>query len=117
MCIWHLSIIKLFGKRRHLPLLCNVKLVRAIILLLPLILGACSSEYGECMREAHQIKMRIEKMKANASMFSSDELDREIASLHAEIRFLAKVSGNEAIFLSEIFRSDSENEANRSAKL
>lgn len=83
--------------------LCSMKLILVSILLVILSLSSCKSEYEERLEEARELKARMTLVEANLSIYEQCDLPNEIKSLQEEIEFLAKVSGNEKLFLQEIY--------------
>ncbi len=83
--------------------LCSMKLTSVSILLVLLSLSSCKSEYEERLEEARELKARMTLVEENLSIYEQYDLPNEIESLQEEIEFLAKVSGNEKLFLQEIF--------------
>jgi len=83
--------------------LCSMKLTIVSILLVILSLSSCKSEYEERLEEARELKARMTLVEANLSIYEQYNLPNEIESLQEEIEFLAKVSGNEKLFLQEIY--------------
>lgn len=66
-------------------------------------LTSCTSEYEERMEIAKTLKDKIETARStneSQSMF----LNEEISELESKIYFHAKVSGNEALFIKELFQ-------------
>lgn len=74
-----------------------------VSLLVLLSLSSCKSEYEERLEEALELKERISVVEANISMREQSNLSGEIELLEEEIQFLAKVSGNEKLFLKEVY--------------
>lgn len=66
------------------------------------ILTSCTSEYEERFQKARELQSQLEKVKETHQIIGDDNLIPEIKSLEAEINFLAKVSGNEDLFLKEL---------------
>lgn len=79
----------------------KLSLVSLLLVLLPL--SSCKSEYEERLEEARELKARMSLVEANLSIYEQYGLPNEIAELQQEIEFLAKVSGNEKLFLQEIY--------------
>ena len=63
---------------------------------------SCRSEYDERLEEAKELRNRLTLVENRYYMAPSEDLKEEMQSLEHEIRTLAKVSGNEEMFLSEI---------------
>lgn len=74
-----------------------------VSLLVLLSLSSCKSEYEERLEEARELKERMALVEANSSIYEEYDLTNEKELLEEEIRFLAKVSGNEKLFLQEIY--------------
>ena len=91
-----------FAQNREMLLLCGMKLSLVSLLVL-LSLSSCKSEYEERLEQARELKERIVLVEANNDIYNQYDLPSEKETLEEEIRFLAKVSGNEKLFLQEIF--------------
>ncbi len=102
MIIPEIMIIKGFARSECLSLLCCMKLMTFALLLLLLSFNSCTSEYGECLQEAKKLKQQIAFIEKSNFVSPNENLLYEIEKIEAEIEFLAKVSGNEELFLSEI---------------
>lgn len=77
--------------------------VLTFLLLLGLVLfTSCKSEYQERLEQAKDLKERISVLEESNFVNPNQELMKEIDEMEARIRFLAKVSGNEEMFLSEL---------------
>ena len=74
-----------------------------VSLLLLLSLSSCKSEYEQRLEQARELKERMSLVEANISMNEQSSLSNEIEILQGEILFLAKVSGNEKLFLKEVY--------------
>lgn len=77
-------------------------------IILPLIaviisLSSCTSEYEECLKEGKNLKKRLSDIEKNEFMISDDVSNIELESIYNEINLLAKVSGNEDLFMKEVF--------------
>ena len=81
----------------------SMKLTLVSALLVLLSLSSCKSEYEERLEEARELKDRMSLVEANLPIYEQYNLPNEIKMLQEEIEFLAKVSGNEKLFLQEIF--------------
>lgn len=82
--------------------LCGMKLI-LVSLLVIISLSSCKSEYEERLEQALELKESLALAEANMSSYEANNLSDEIELLHEEIHFLAKVSGNEKLFLKEVF--------------
>lgn len=67
------------------------------------ILSACTSEYEECLKEGRTLKARLSGLTSNDLMYSEEISSLEAKEIYQEINLLAKVSGNEQLFLKEVF--------------
>jgi hypothetical protein len=74
-----------------------------VSLLVLLSLSSCKSEYEQRLEEARELRESMVLVEANSSIYEEYNLDNEKELLDEEIRFLAKVSGNEKLFLKEIY--------------
>ena len=83
-------------------LLCSMKLfLVSLLVILPLL--SCKSEYEERLEQARVLKERMSLVEATISVNEESKLSNEIDQLQEEIQFLAKVSGNEKLFLQEVY--------------
>ena len=73
------------------------------VLLLNIMLCSCKSEYHERLEQAQGLKEKMVMMEASNDLLPRERLVKEIKTLEKEIRFLAKVSGNEDLFLVEVY--------------
>ncbi|MEJ6582992.1 MAG: hypothetical protein QNL61_05040 [Crocinitomicaceae bacterium] len=74
-----------------------------LLLLSGLSLTSCTSEYEECVKEGITLKKRLIGLESNDLMISGDTNSIEAKEIYNEINLLAKVSGNEQLFLQEVF--------------
>ncbi len=72
-------------------------------LLLTITLFSCKSEYEERLEQARVLKQRMQLVESNFSSNNAKIMSNELQTLHEEIQFLAKVSGNEKLFMEEVF--------------
>ena len=79
--------------------------MKITILLLLIFLGAssCTSEYEERLEQGRNLKNRLELVEGTSDYISSSQLLVEINNIRNEISLLAKVSGNEDLFLKQLF--------------
>ena len=77
----------------------------AVLLLLAIagMNASCTSEYEERLSQGLNLKERLAIVEQSYSMFSNDRLSSEIEEIRNEINLLAKVSGNEELFLQQVF--------------
>lgn len=66
-------------------------------------LTSCTSEYEERLQEGKTLKARLTGLKSNDLMYSGETSSIEEKEIVNEINLLAKLSGNEQLFLKEIF--------------
>lgn len=79
-------------------------------LLLPIIffslsISSCTSEYEECLKEGKNLKTRLSNLEKNSVMISEESINVEAKEIYNDIILLAKVSGNEHLFLKEVFEN------------
>ena len=79
-----------------------MKLIVASLLLM-ITLFSCKSEYEERLEQARALKQRMQRVESNLSADNAKNLSNELQLLQDEIQFLAKVSGNEKLFMQEVF--------------
>ena len=87
----------------EMSFLCSMKLI-IVSLLATLSLSSCKSEYEERLEQARELKVRMSLVEENISIYKKYNLFNEKELLEDEIQFLAKVSGNEKLFLKEIYK-------------
>jgi hypothetical protein len=88
-----------------LSLLCGMRLLGTALLLFTCLLAtSCTSEYEERLEEAKVLRERFLIVEESNFLTPSGELTAEMKQIESEIEFLAKVSGNEELFLLEIKR-------------
>ena len=74
-----------------------------LLFLFTLSLTSCTSEYEECVQEGKSLKERLIGLESNDLMILGDLHSVEAKEIYNEINLLAKVSGNEQLFLKEVF--------------
>lgn len=79
-----------------------MKVLSLLLLLLLVLFTSCKSEYEERLEQAKDLKEKILVIEESNFLNPNAELIQEINEMEARIRFLAKVSGNEEVFLSEL---------------
>lgn len=79
-----------------------MKVLSLLLLLLLVLFTSCKSEYEERLEQAKELKEKILVIEESNFLNPNAELIHEINEMEARIRFLAKVSGNEEVFLSEL---------------
>lgn len=66
-------------------------------------MSSCTSEYEECLEQGRCLKEKLVEAQNSYTNFSNSNLIQEIEMIQKEIILLAKVSGNEELFLHEIY--------------
>ncbi len=66
---------------------------------------SCTSEYEERLEQGKALKDRLELVKGTSYYISNSQLASEVIEIKNEISLLAKVSGNEELFLKEVFQN------------
>ncbi len=76
-----------------------------VLLLLTIggLMTSCTSEYEECLVQGLALRNQLALVEQSYSVVSNEELVNEMESIKNEINFLAKVSGNEELFLKQVF--------------
>ena len=87
----------------QMSFLCGMKL-SLVSLLVILSLSSCKSEYEERLEQARALKERMSLVEENISIYEKYDLFNEKELLQDEIQFLAKVSGNEKLFMKEVYK-------------
>ena len=79
--------------------------MKTLIILLLIVLGftSCTSEYEMRLEEGKSLINRLELVEGTSDYIPNNELLLEINEINNEISLLAKISGNEELFLKEIF--------------
>lgn len=72
--------------------------------LLTLTTASCTSEYEECLEQGRCLKEKLVEAQSSNALRSSDNLVAEIELIQKEIILLSKVSGNEELFLRQIYK-------------
>lgn len=85
-------------------LLCNMKtLITLSVFLIGLGLQSCQSEYAERMTKAIELKRKHTALKVMMTESENPGLKNLMSDLEKEISLQAKISGNEELFLKEIW--------------
>lgn len=101
MNIYVVYIFILFAKSLVLSHLCIMRLLLFVCTSL-LLLGSCTSEYEERMEEAIVLKEKLALIEETHFISPSIELASEIEVINDRIGFLAKLSGNESLFMAQL---------------
>ena len=70
-----------------------------------LALQSCQSEYGERMSKAMELKKEYQKVQLNMDGSGNSGLKIQLSEIEKEIEFHATLSGNESLFLKEIWNN------------
>lgn len=73
-----------------------------LLLFVCLLSSSCTSEYDERLEEAKILRDRLLLVEESNFISPNRKLINEMHQLETEIHYLAKVSGNEEMFLQEI---------------
>lgn len=68
-------------------------------------LQSCQSEYGERMDKALKLKREYEKVQSDMYGSKNPSLKIQLSEIEKEIQFHAVLSGNEPLFLKEIWKN------------
>ncbi len=79
-----------------------MKLLGAVLLLFACFLGSCTSEYEERLEEAKILRERFLLVEETNFLSPNHELINEMQKIESKINFLAKISGNEEMFMMEV---------------
>ena len=101
--IQHYLITIHFGNEYCLSFLYAMRRWGILIIICCGLLGSCTSEYEERMDQAKLLRGRLEKVNQADNGELHNTLEQEIAEIHSEIIFLSKISGNEDLFMKELF--------------
>ena len=72
------------------------------LMVLLLLLSSCKSEYEQRLEEARSLRNQLSIIENRYYLDPSPELKNEINAIELEIRKLARVSGHEDMFLTEL---------------
>ena len=82
--------------------------MKGIAILLIIVGGfcaSCTSEYEERLEQGMTLKSKLSAALKSNNIYSNTLLSSEIEEMQNEIMLLAKVSGNEELFLKQIFEN------------
>lgn len=82
--------------------LCIMNLRLLLVFAILVTLSSCTSEYDERLEQARKLQDRYLMVEESNMVAPSDELLAELNEIQNEIDFLAKISGNEHLFLKEL---------------
>lgn len=86
-------------------LFCSMKTLLISTLVFLLIgLQSCQSEYSERMAKAIELKRKYMDVKSIMIESNNNNLSKTLDEIEEEIKFQAKISGNEELFLKEIWK-------------
>ncbi len=77
-------------------------LLLSITLFIGLFSSSCTSEYEERLNQGRVLINRINYLKERQSQLSDELIKDELMVISKEISVLAKLSGNESLFLREV---------------
>ena len=66
-------------------------------------MSSCTSEYEERLKEGKSLKARLTSLESNTRLYSEETSSIEEKEIYNEIHMLARLSGNEQLFLKEVF--------------
>lgn len=66
-------------------------------------LSSCTSEYEERLKQGRTLKKQLVMLHGDEIVSPSPEMQPEVIEIYNEIILLAKVSGNEELFMKEVF--------------
>jgi glycine cleavage system protein P-like pyridoxal-binding family len=79
-----------------------MRLTAIALLLFSFSLGSCTSEYEERLEEAIELKERFLIVEESHFISPNEHLETEMKKIEREIQLLAKVSGNEELFMKQL---------------
>ena len=82
-----------------------MKKVIFIVLGIGFLVTSCQSEYGERMKKAIELKKEYQKVHTSLQRSKNPNLISQLSEIKREIEFHATVSGNEQLFLKEIWNN------------
>lgn len=95
---------KIIAQKEKLSLLCIMKVTVFIaVVFIGLGLQSCQSEYSERMAKAIELKRKHTELKSTMSESKNPNLQALLGELEHEISIQAKISGNEELFLEELW--------------
>jgi len=74
-----------------------------IVLVVGLTCFSCQSEYGERMSKAIALKKKYENVLLHCNNAKTPSMVMQLNAIKKEIQFHATVSGNEQLFLEEVW--------------
>lgn len=83
----------------------TMKKICFVVLGIGILITSCQSEYGERMKKALQLKKEYQKLHIHLQKSNNPNLISQLSEIKKEIRFHATVSGNEQLFLKEIWNN------------
>lgn len=83
----------------------TMKRISFIVLGIGILITSCQSEYGERMNKALQLKKEYQKVHVHLVNSNNPNLKTQLSEIEKEIRFHATISGNEQLFLKEIWNN------------
>lgn len=80
------------------------KWIYLLIIIVGLSSASCTSEYEQRLEEGRILVDRLEIVEGTSDYISDNQFVFEVNEIVNEINLLAKVSGNEKLFLQEIYQ-------------
>ena len=80
-----------------------MKPTTVFLIILTLCFSSCTSEYEESLKQGKVLRERLSEIEQNNLMLTTDYSNVEVKEIHEEIELLSKVSGNEELFMKEVF--------------
>jgi hypothetical protein len=84
------------------------RLIKILLFMIGTILLSCQSEYAERMENAIALKIKYLEVKDIMTKSNNINLMKTLEDIENEINFHAKISGNEELFLKEIWKNQKE---------
>lgn len=86
-----------------------IRMTALLLLLTVTFLSSCTSEYEECLDEGLFLKEKLALMERSHALTEDDQYGQEIEEIRNQIDLLAKVSGNEELFLQQVYGDQTSN--------
>lgn len=73
-----------------------------LLILIGLSTSSCTSEYEERLEEGKELIHRIDFLEERKNQLSDELIKEELTTISNELSVLAKLSGNETLFLMQL---------------
>lgn len=83
----------------------TMKLFKTLLILVVIGATSCQSEYGERMKKALKLKKEYQKVHGSLVQSKDPVLKIQLSEIKKEILYHAAISGNEQLFLQEIWNN------------